>query len=94
MGDRMRNLTVENLAGLSKHQVVALRVSADLSAFYRCNFVGYQGTLYAHLLHQFFGNCDVYDIVDFIFGNTAVVLQNCNLYAPPAPRHNKLLISP
>ncbi|KAF7006784.1 hypothetical protein CFC21_021790 [Triticum aestivum] len=76
-----RDLTVENAAGPAKHQAVALRVNADLSAFYRCSFAGYQDTLYAHSLRQFYRDCDVYGTVDFIFGDAAVVLQNCNLYA-------------
>ncbi|PKA57701.1 Pectinesterase 3 [Apostasia shenzhenica] len=37
-----RDLTIENSAGPSKHQLFALRTGADLSAFYRCSFVGYQ----------------------------------------------------
>ncbi|TVU21181.1 hypothetical protein EJB05_30805, partial [Eragrostis curvula] len=85
-----RDLTIENGAGPSKHQAVALRVGADLSAFYRCSFVGYQDTLYVHSLRQFFRDCDVYGTIDFIFGNAAVVLQGCNLYArKPLPnQHN------
>lgn len=60
---------------------MALRCGADLSAFYQCSFVAYQDTLYVHSLRQFFRECDVYGTVDFIFGNAAVVFQNCSLYA-------------
>ncbi|XP_042420197.1 pectinesterase-like [Zingiber officinale] len=80
-GFLMRDVTVENSAGPSKHQAVALRVGADLSAFHRCSFVGNQDTLYVHSLRQFFYDCDVYGTIDFIFGNSAVVLQKCRLYA-------------
>ncbi|KAJ0699334.1 putative pectinesterase [Helianthus annuus] len=74
------NLTIRNTAGAIKHQAVALRSGADLSTFYKCSFEGYQDTLYAHSLRQFYRECDIYGTVDFIFGNAATVLQNCNLY--------------
>jgi len=76
-----RDLTVENAAGPSKLQAVALRVNADLAAFYRCSFAGYQDTLYAHSLRQFYRDCDVYGTVDFVFGDAPAVLQGCSLYA-------------
>ncbi|KAL6004899.1 hypothetical protein ACLOJK_005457 [Asimina triloba] len=75
-----RDITFENTAGRKKHQAVALRVGSDRSAFYRCSFRAYQGTLFLHSQRQFFRDCDVYGTVDFIFGNSAAVLQNCNLY--------------
>ncbi|THG02665.1 probable pectinesterase/pectinesterase inhibitor 20 [Camellia sinensis] len=74
------NLTIRNTAGPQKFQAVALRNDADLSTFYNCSFEGYQDTLYTHSLRQFYRQCDVYGTVDFIFGNAATVLQDCNLY--------------
>ncbi|XP_009628637.1 pectinesterase-like [Nicotiana tomentosiformis] len=76
-----KGITFENYAGPSKHQAVAVRSGSDFSAFYQCSFVAYQDTLYVHSLRQFYRDCDVYGTVDFIFGNAAVVFQNCSLYA-------------
>lgn len=86
-----RDITIENSAGPSKHQAVALRSGSDRSAFYRCSFVGYQDTLYVHSFRQFYRECDVYGTIDFIFGNAAVVFQKCNLYArKPNPNQKNI----
>ncbi|XP_021278382.1 LOW QUALITY PROTEIN: probable pectinesterase/pectinesterase inhibitor 34 [Herrania umbratica] len=76
-----RDMTFENWAGPAKHQAVALRIGADHAVVYRCNVIGYQDTLYTHSNRQFYRECDIYGTVDFIFGNAAVVLQNCTIYA-------------
>ncbi|XP_072996830.1 pectinesterase [Typha latifolia] len=75
------NMTIQNTAGPAKHQAVALRNGADLSTFYSCSFEGYQDTLYTHSMRQFYRECDIYGTVDYIFGNAAVVFQNCSIYS-------------
>ncbi|XP_009628696.2 pectinesterase 2-like [Nicotiana tabacum] len=80
-----RGITIRNTAGPTNHQAVALRSGSDLSVFYQCSFEGYQDTLYVHSDRQFYRECDIYGTVDFIFGNAAVVLQNCNIFARDPP---------
>ncbi|KAF8028494.1 hypothetical protein BT93_E1191 [Corymbia citriodora subsp. variegata] len=80
-----QDITFRNTAGAGNHQAVALRSSSDLSVFYRCGFEGYQDTLSVHSKRQFYKECDIYGTTDFIFGNAAVVFQNCNIYVRNPP---------
>ncbi|XP_040380488.1 pectinesterase-like [Oryza brachyantha] len=86
----LQDLRVENTAGPEKHQAVALRASADRAVINRCSLDGYQDTLYAHQLRQFYRDCAVSGTVDFVFGNAAAVLQGCVLTArrPAAAQKN------
>lgn len=77
-----------NTAGAEKHQAVAFRSGSDLSVFYQCAFDAFQDTLYAHSNRQFYRECDIIGTIDFIFGNAAVVFQNCNIM-PRQPLQNQ-----
>ncbi|GER51141.1 plant invertase/pectin methylesterase inhibitor [Striga asiatica] len=74
-----RDIGFSNTAGLHGEQAVALTVSSDRSVMYRCSIAGYQDTLYALSLRQFYRDCDIYGTIDFIFGNAAAVLQSCSI---------------
>ncbi|KAM5551183.1 putative pectinesterase/pectinesterase inhibitor 46 [Rosa sericea] len=79
-----RDIGFRNTAGAAKHQAVALMSSADQTVFYRCHIDAFQDSLYVHANRQFYRECNIYGTVDFIFGNSAVVLQNCKVF-PKVP---------
>lgn len=83
-----RDMGFRNTAGPQKHQAVALMTSADQAVYYKCHIDAYQDTLYAHSNRQFYRECNIYGTVDFIFGNSAVVIQNCNIM-PKLPMHGQ-----
>ncbi|XP_057807370.1 pectinesterase-like [Salvia miltiorrhiza] len=88
-----RDMTFENTAGPGKHQAVALRVASDRAVFYRCSFKGYQDTLFALSLRHFYRGCHVYGTVDFIFGDAAAVLQDCDVFVRRPMDHQSNMIT-
>ncbi|GJP59606.1 hypothetical protein CLOP_g12911, partial [Closterium sp. NIES-67] len=73
----------ENTAGAVGQQAVAFRQTGDNAAFYECEFIGWQDTLYTHGGRQYYRNCYVNGSVDFVFGNGAAVLDNCTFHIRP-----------
>ncbi|PIN03274.1 Pectinesterase [Handroanthus impetiginosus] len=88
-----RDMTFENTAGPQKHQAAALRVTSNLSVFYWCSFKGYQDTLLVHSLRQFYRDCQIYGTVDFIFGDAAAVLQNCDIIVRKPRDHQSNMLT-
>ncbi|KAL8122754.1 pectinesterase 3-like [Apium graveolens] len=89
-GFMAKDMAFKNTAGAEKHQAVAFRSGSDFSVFYRCNFDAFQDTLYAHSNRQFYRECDITGTIDFMFGNAAVVFQNCNIQ-PRQPLANQFV---
>lgn len=50
-------------------QGVAIRISGDMAAFYRCNFYGAQDTLYDKRGRHYFRDCFIRGSMDYIFGD-------------------------
>ncbi|CAH8357402.1 unnamed protein product [Eruca vesicaria subsp. sativa] len=82
-GFMARDLTFQNTAGPDAHQAVAFRSDSDFSLLENCEFLGNQDTLYAHGLRQFYNKCRIQGNVDFIFGNSASVFQDCEILIAP-----------
>ncbi|XP_057791655.1 probable pectinesterase/pectinesterase inhibitor 51 [Salvia miltiorrhiza] len=77
------NLTIENTAGVDAHQAVAFRSDSDLSIIENCEFIGNQDTLYAHSLRQYYKSCRIQGNIDFIFGQSAAVFEDCTILIGP-----------
>ena len=80
-GFRAENITFENSAG-PVGQAVAVRIDGDKVAFKNCRFLGNQDTLYPHgdRSRQYYKNCYIEGTVDFIFGWSTAVFDNCTIF--------------
>lgn len=77
------NITFENTTG-DAPQALAINVNADRCAFKNCRFLGGQDTILTNSSagnRQYFRNCYVDGVVDFIFGAAVAVFDSCVVYA-------------
>ncbi|CAN8234198.1 unnamed protein product [Cochlearia groenlandica] len=66
--------------GVNGSMAVAMSVSGDKAAFYRCGFYGFQDTLLdGGLGRHYFRNCFIQGSVDFIYGNGRSIYQDCTI---------------
>lgn len=80
-GFTAENITFENSSG-PVGQAVAVRIDGDMVAFKNCRFLGFQDTLYPHgeTSRQYYKNCYIEGIVDFIFGWSTAVFDSCTIF--------------
>ncbi|MDB5325342.1 MAG: pectin esterase [Phycisphaerales bacterium] len=71
------NMTFENPLADNVSQGLAIRTSADKSAFDNVRFIGYQDTLLAdNITRQYYRNCFITGDTDFIYGNATAVFDH------------------
>uniref|UniRef100_A0A0D9W584 Pectinesterase n=1 Tax=Leersia perrieri TaxID=77586 RepID=A0A0D9W584_9ORYZ len=82
-GFRAKDITFENSAGAGAHQAVAFRSDSDRSVLENVEFRGHQDTLYARTMRQLYRRCRIVGTVDFIFGNSAAMFEECVIKTVP-----------
>lgn len=82
------NVTFENshvygVPDNNGQQAVAILVNADRAAFKNCRFIGAQDTMYlkgSGTPRQYFKNCYIDGLTDYIFGSSVALFDSCVLY--------------
>lgn len=87
------HLNIREKPGENKHsQGTALEVRGDRCAFYNCRIVGNQDTLWgAGNGRIYVKDCYVEGNVDFIYGASVMILQDCIIYVN---QHDSYIVAP
>jgi pectinesterase len=73
------NITFENSAG-NHGQALAINVGGDRAVFRRCRFLGWQDTILLLQRRQYFEDCRISGVTDFIFGAATAYFQRCDIH--------------
>lgn len=73
------NITFVNTTPRDIAQAVAVRPHGDRQIFRNCRFLGWQDTLYPRGGRQYFVDCYIEGGVDFIFGDSTAVFDQCEI---------------
>ena len=78
-----KNITIQNDAGFTAGQAVALESDGDKSQFYNCRFTGYQDVLFTNNENsrQYYKDCYIEGTTDFIFGSATVWFEHCHIHS-------------
>ncbi|MCS7464380.1 pectinesterase family protein [Paenibacillus doosanensis] len=77
----LEHITIRNSAGQGAGQAVALYAEGDRGTYRDVKLLGYQDTLFADKGRQYFADSYIAGDVDFIFGNSPAVFENCILHS-------------
>ena len=82
-GFQAHDLTIQNTAGFTAGQAVALHLESDLVVISNCRILGHQDTLFADgtSSRQYFTNCNIEGTTDFIFGSSTACFENCHIHS-------------
>lgn len=76
------NLTFENTAGMDAGQALAINIGGNFAAFNKCRFLAFQDTYYAaDNTLQYLKDCYIAGTVDFMFGGSTALFENCTLHS-------------
>lgn len=79
---RAERITFENSAGMDASQALAINITGNYAAFKNCRFLGNQDTYFAaNNTTQYLKDCYIEGTVDFIFGGSTAIFENCTIHS-------------